>query len=156
MQGTTVTPFAMAYRNQMTGELGYTKQDGYDQWKIFKDQVIRRLGPTHEDVKALRELYQIKYKGDIDEFVQQIESKNNRVKVTGIAFRKIVEDEVPVEAIRPMSMQQEYIDDREWLEALRKAVKDEEDLQERRKLKGNSFVYGQRKKGIPGSKKGGG
>ena len=36
-------------------------------------------------------------------------------------------------------MQQEYIDDREWLEALRKAVKDEEDLQERRKLKGNSF-----------------
>ena len=36
-------------------------------------------------------------------------------------------------------MQQEYIDDREWLEVLHKAVKDEEDLQERRKLKGNSF-----------------
>ena len=60
MQGGTVTPFAMAYRNQMTGELGYTKQEGYDQWKIFEEQVIRRFGPTHEDVKALRELYQIK------------------------------------------------------------------------------------------------
>ena len=139
MQGMTVTPLAMAYRNQMTGELGYTKQDGYDRWEIFKEQVIRRFGPTHEDVIALRELYQLKYKGDIDEVLQQIESKNNRAKVTGIALRKIVEDQVPEEAIRRMSMQQENIDDREWLEALRKAVKDEEDLQERRRLKGNSF-----------------
>ena len=123
----------------MTGERGYTKQEAYDQWKIFKDQVIRRFGPTNKDVKALRELYQIKYKGDIYEFLQKIESKNNRAKVTGIAFRKIVENEVPEEAIRHMSMQEEYIDDREWLEALRKAVKDEEDFQQRRKLKGNSF-----------------
>src|ERR1700761_2692980 len=150
MQGATVTPFAMAYRNQMTGELGYTRQDGYDRWEIFKEQVIRRFGPTHEEVKALRELYQIKYKGDINEFLQQIESKNNRAKVTGIAFRKIVEDEVPEEAIRrSMSMQQKYIDDREWLEALRKAVKDEEDLQERRKLKGNSFSTVAQKRKAP-------
>ena len=131
----------------MTGELGYTRQDGYDRWEIFKEQVIRQFGPTHEDVKALRELYQIRYKGDIDEFLQQIESKNNRAKVTGIAFRKIVEDQVQEEAIRRMSMQQESIDDREWLEALRKAVKDEEDLQERRKLKGKSFGrVGQKRK----------
>src|ERR1700760_1412901 len=115
----------------MTRVLGYTKQDGYDQWEMFKEEVIRSFGPTHEDVKALRELYQIRYKGDIDEFLHQIEIKNNRAKVTGIAFRKIVEDQVPEEAIRRMSMQQEYIEDREWLEALRKAVKDKEDLQER-------------------------
>ena len=139
MQGTTVTPFAIAYRNQMTGELGYIKQEGYDQWKIFKDQVIRRFGPTNEDFKALRELCHIKYKGDINEFLQQIESRNNRAKVTGIAFRRIVEDEVPEEAMRRMSMQQVYIDDKQWLEAFHKAVKDEEDLQEQRKLKGNSF-----------------
>ena len=83
MQGTTVTSFAMAYRNQITGALEYTKQDGYDQWDIFKEQVIRRFGQTHEDVKALREVYQIRYKGDIDEFLQQIESKNNRAKLQG-------------------------------------------------------------------------
>ena len=139
IQGATVTPFAMAYRNQMTGELGYTRQEGYDRWEIFKEQVIRGFGPTHEDVKALQELYQISYKGVIDEFLQQIQSNNNRAKVTGLAFRKIVDDQVPEEAIRRMSMQQEYIDDREWLRALRKAVKDEEDLKERRKLKANSF-----------------
>ena len=104
MQGATVTLFAMAYPNQMTGELGYTRQDEYDQWKIFKELLIRRFGPTHKDVKALPELYQIRYKGDIDEFLQQIESKNNCAKVTGIAFRKIVEDQVPEEAIRRMSM----------------------------------------------------
>ena len=120
-------------------EIHFADEDGYDRWEIFREQVIRRFGPTHEDVKALRELYQLKYIGDIDEFLQQIESKNNRAKVTGIALRKIVEDQVLEEAIRRMSMQQEYIDYREWLEALRKAVKDEEDLQERRKLKGNSF-----------------
>ena len=39
-EGATVTPFAIVYRNQMTGELGYTKQDGYDRWEILKDKVI--------------------------------------------------------------------------------------------------------------------
>ena len=47
-------------------------------------------------------------------------------------------------------MQHEYIDDREWLEALRKAVKDEEDLQERQKLKGNSFGTVAQKRKAPG------
>ena len=139
MKGATVTPFAIAYRSQMTGEPGYIKQEGNDQWKIFKDQVIRWVGPTHEVIKALRELYQIRYKGDIDEFLHQIESKNNLAKVTGIAFRNIVEDEVPEEAIGRMAMQQEYVDERKWLEALCKAVKDEEDLPEQRKLKGNAL-----------------
>ena len=72
----------------MTGELGYTKQDGYDRWEIFKEQGIRRFGPTLEDVKALRELYQLKYKGDIDEFLQQIESKNNSRKSYGNSPQK--------------------------------------------------------------------
>ena len=87
----------------MTGELGYTKQDVYDRWEIFKEAVIGRFGPTNEEVKPLRELDQIRYKGDIAEFLQQIESKNNRAGVKGIAFRKIVEDQVPAEAIRRRS-----------------------------------------------------
>ena len=94
----------------------------------------------------------------------------------GIAFRKIVEDEAPEEAVRRMSMQQEYIHDREWLEALSNAVKDEEDLLKRRELKGSPFgtvdrkrkppepvvvaakkpnYTAQEKMGISGSKKGG-
>ena len=60
MQGATFTPFAMAYRNPMTRELVYTKKEGYNQWKIFKDQVIRQFGPTHKDIKPLQERYQIK------------------------------------------------------------------------------------------------
>ena len=148
-QGATATPFGMAYRNQLTGELGYTKQEGCDGWEIFKEQVIRRFGPTQEEVKALRERYQIRYKRDIDVSLQQINSKNNRPKVTGIALRNIVEDKVPEEAIRRMSMQQEYIDAREWLEAICKAVKDEEDLQERRKLRGNSFSTVAQKRKAP-------
>ena len=52
------------------------------------------------------------------------------------------------EAIRQISIQQEYIDNREWLEALRKAVKDEEDLQERQKLKGNAFGMASQKRRV--------
>jgi len=38
-----------------------------------------------------------------------------------------------------MSMQQEYLADRDWIEALRQAVRDEEDSQERKRLKDKSF-----------------
>jgi len=38
-----------------------------------------------------------------------------------------------------MSIHQEYVDDRDWIEALRQAVCDEEDFQEGKKLKDNNF-----------------
>jgi len=38
-----------------------------------------------------------------------------------------------------MSMHQEYADDRDWREALRQAVRDEEDFQEGKQLKDNNF-----------------
>ena len=41
----------MTYWNQMTGELGYTRQEGYELWYIFTEQMVRRFGPTHEEEK---------------------------------------------------------------------------------------------------------
>jgi len=38
-----------------------------------------------------------------------------------------------------MSMHQEYADDRDWREALRQAVRDEEDFQKGKQLKDNNF-----------------
>jgi len=38
-----------------------------------------------------------------------------------------------------MSMHQEYADDRDWIEALRQAVRDEEDFQEGKRFKDNNF-----------------
>jgi len=38
-----------------------------------------------------------------------------------------------------MSMYPEYADNRHWIEALRQAVRDEEDFQEGKRLKDNNF-----------------
>jgi len=47
-------------------------------------------------------------------------------------------------------MHQEYADDRDWIEALRQAVRDEEDFHEGKRLKDNNFSWstssGQRKR----------
>ena len=135
MKGPQVSAFAMTYRNQITGELGYTRQEGYEWWAIFAEQMTRRFGPTHEEVKALREMMKVKYKGDIDHFLLDIEIWNVKVRVTGVPFKKMIEDQIPEEAVRRLTMIDPIMDDREWLEAVRTAVKAEEDLLEGRKLR---------------------
>ena len=60
MKGPQVSSFAMTYRNQMTGELGFTRPEGYELWAIFAEQVVRCFGPTHEEVKELREMIKVR------------------------------------------------------------------------------------------------
>jgi len=36
-----VAPFALTYRRQMTGEIGYTRQEAYEFWHVFAEQVLR-------------------------------------------------------------------------------------------------------------------
>ena len=74
MKGPQVSSFAITYRNQMTGELGFTSLAGYELWAIFAQPVVRRFGPTHEEVKALPEMMKVWYKGDIDQFLLEIEN----------------------------------------------------------------------------------
>ena len=69
MDGKEVAPFAITYRKQMTGELGYTKQPGYEFWHVFTEQVLRRFAPTHEAEKALIEMRKVKYQGDISQYL---------------------------------------------------------------------------------------
>jgi len=123
----------------MTGELGHIRQEAYELWDVFAEQAIRRFGPTHEEEKALREMLKVQYKNHINKFLLEFENWNVKAKVTGIAFRKLIRDQIPDEAVRRMSMHQEYADDRDWIEALRQAVRDEEDFQEGKRLKENNF-----------------
>jgi len=37
MDGKEVAAFALTYRRQMTGEIGYTRQKGYEFWHVFAD-----------------------------------------------------------------------------------------------------------------------
>ena len=80
MKGPLVSSFAMTYRNQMTGELGFTRQEAYELWAIFAEQVVRRFGPTYEEVKALREMMKVRYKGDIDQFLLEIKNWNVKAR----------------------------------------------------------------------------
>ena len=97
--------------------------------------MIRHFGPTHEEEKALRQMMKVRYKGDIDQFLLEIDNWNVKVKVTGVVLRKMIEDQIPEEAVRRLSMIDPIPDEREWLEAVRSAVRKEEAFQEGRKLK---------------------
>jgi len=54
----------------------------------------------------------------MDQFQWEFENWNVKAKLTGIAFRKLIREQIPEEALRQMSMQQEYDDDRDWIEGL--------------------------------------
>ena len=118
----------------MTGELGFKRQEGYELCAIFAEQVVQRFGPTHEEVKALRELKKVRNKGDIDQFLLEIENWNVKARVTVVPFRKMIDDQIPDEAVRRMSMMDPIADNREWLEAVRTASKAEEDFVKEEKI----------------------
>jgi len=69
LKGSQVASFAMTYRNQMTGQLGHIRQEGYALCDVFGEQAIRRFGPTHEEEEALREMLKVRYKNDIKQFL---------------------------------------------------------------------------------------
>jgi len=135
MDGKEVAPFALTYRRQMTGEIGYTRQEGYEFWHVFAEQALRRFGPTHEAEKSLREMGLVKYSGDVAKLLMEMENLNIHARVTGIARRKMMEDELPVEALRRRS-HREYVDDGEWLEEVRTVTRAEEDFKETKDPRG--------------------
>ena len=104
-------------------------------WPIFSEQVVRHFGPTHEEVKALREMMKVRYKVESNQFLLEIENWNVKARVTGVVFRKMIDDQIPDEAVRRMLMIEAIADDREWLESVRMASKAEEDFVEGRKLR---------------------
>ena len=64
----------------------------------------------------------------------EIDNWNVKVKVTGVVLRKLIEDQLPEEAVRRLSMIDPIPDEREWLEGVWTAVRKGEDFQEGRKL----------------------
>jgi len=97
--------------------------------------VLRRFGPTHEAEKALREMATIRYQGDIAQYLLKMENLNIHAQVSGVAWRKMIEDQLPEEALRRLSTE-EYTIDGDWLDAVRRVTRQEEDFKERRGLRG--------------------
>jgi len=67
-----VPPFGLTYRRQMSREIGYTRQEGYEFWHVLAEQALRRFGPTHEAEKSLREKGSVKYRGDVAKFLMEM------------------------------------------------------------------------------------
>ena len=95
----------------------------------------------------------VRYNGDIDQFLLEIENWKVKASVTGVAFRKMIDDQIQDEAVRRMFMMDPIADDREWLEAVRTASKAKEDFIEGRKLRhgdsSGSAASGKRKRNEP-------
>jgi len=106
MEGKEVAPFALAYRKQMTGELGLQKQEGYEYWHIFKAHVILRFTVSQEAERVVRRMELVKYQGDIEKYLLELENLNIQAQVTGIAWRYMVEKRLPLEALRRLSNQE--------------------------------------------------
>jgi len=65
-----------------------------------------------------------------------MDNLNIHARVTRIARSKLIEDELPVEALRRLS-HREYVDDQELLEAVRTVTQAEQDFKERKDLRGD-------------------
>jgi len=129
MDGKEVAAFALTYRPQMTREICYTRQEGYEFWHVFAEQALQRFSHTHEAEKSLGEMGSVKYRDDVTKFLMERENLNIHARVTGIAWRKMIEDELPVEVLRRLS-HTEYVADGEWLEAVRTVTRAEEAFKE--------------------------
>jgi len=47
-------------------------------------------------------MVKVRYKNDINQFLLEFENWNVKAKVNGIAFRKVIRDQIPDEAVRRM------------------------------------------------------
>jgi len=69
----------------MSGELGYTRQAGYEHWHVFAELAVQQFSPTHETEKSLTQMGFVKYHGDIARFLPEMENLNIRARVTWMA-----------------------------------------------------------------------
>jgi len=75
----------------------------------------------------------VKYHSDSSKFLLEMENLNIHARVSGIARRKLIKNQMAEDALRRLSLQQ-YVDDGEWLEAVRTVTQAGENLKERKSL----------------------
>jgi len=75
----------------------------------------------------------VHHRRDIGKFLLETETLNIHARVTAIAWRKLIEEEIPEDALRRVSLR-EYLDDGELLEAVRAVTRAEEDFKEQNSL----------------------
>ena len=96
MEGSAVTPFAIAYRKKMTGEFGFPRSDGYDLWENFKNQIQEKFSILHRAKRALRDMEKVRYEGDIEGCLLTLENLNIDAEMSGVAWRNMIQNRLPL------------------------------------------------------------
>jgi len=128
-EGNEVVPFVLTYHRHMTRKLGYAKQVGYEFWQVFAELALQLFSLTQDVEKALREMRLVRYRRDITKLLVAMENLNIDGRVTGIAWRKMIEEEIPEDPLKPLSLR-ECVDDGKWLEAVRIVIEVEGEFKE--------------------------
>jgi len=69
-------------------------------WHVFAEQALQQFSPTQEPEKALQVIGFVKHHGDIAKFLPEMENLNIRARVTEIAWRMMIEAQIPEDALR--------------------------------------------------------
>ncbi|KAG0122977.1 hypothetical protein HOY82DRAFT_619747 [Tuber indicum] len=125
IQGKKVSNFASWYRNCMTGEMGYPPQLEFQHWDNFRAKIISRFSPLAQDRQALRTMKKIEYLGDVQKDITELQDLNIKARVTGVAWREMVERTLPEHALRGVE-NKEYDRDEDWTQEVIRATMVEE------------------------------
>jgi len=132
-KGNKVAPFAEKYWKVMRGIGGFTRDPDYSTWERLRQEIIKRYIGIKEERRAHDEMDRISYKGKIDTYLLLLESHHIKAGLSGIAWRVRVESKLPQEILHRLS-HFSFATEEEWMEILRKVVRQEEELLERGKL----------------------
>ena len=100
MDGNAVTPFAITYRKKMTGEFCFPKHNGYDISINFIAQLHDEFSIMHRAQTALRDMEKVRYEADIEKCLLTLENLNIDTEKTGVEWRHMIEERLPIEARR--------------------------------------------------------
>src|SRR5437588_12896220 len=96
--------------------------------------IKERFLSAQEAQEARHQMDAERYENDIGEFILKMRHLNNMVRISGVTLRTTIERQLPRKMRRHLSMEQETLDDDEWLRLVVKVGKLEERFREEQRL----------------------
>jgi len=134
MEGDDIAPFTDTYRKKMLGSLGYRKEIGYERWFMFEQKVTECFAPTHAAERTHKLMKLERYHGDIRQFLLRMENQNIKVGLQGVAWRDMLEAQIPEARLLRLSFET-YPNDELWLAGFKNAMIQHENHEEDNRLR---------------------
>jgi hypothetical protein len=94
-----------------------------DNWRSYAAALEEQFTDKREIERDLRRMKELVYKGNVDDYLMQIEELNGRVQARGVIFRDLIKAAMPAEILRMVYSRHGKIpnDDLEFVTTLREA-----------------------------------